>query len=70
MLNDVCRIAGLAPDTFDEIRGAADTLAGLALELRGDIPKPGTELAWNGYLLTVVAADNRRIEQLKLTLSD
>lgn len=68
LLNDVCRLSGLAPGTFDEVRGAADTLAGLALELKGDIPKPGAEIAWNGYLLTVVAADSRRIEQLKLTL--
>lgn len=68
LLNDVCRIAGLAPGTFDEVRGAADTLAGLALELKGDIPKTGTELSWNGYLLTVITADERRIEQLKLTI--
>ena len=69
LLNDVCQITGLAADTFDEVRGAADTLAGLALELKGDIPKPGTELVWNDYLLTVIAADNRRIEQLKLTIA-
>lgn len=68
LLNDVCRIAGLEPDTFDVARGAADTVAGLALELKGDIPKTGAEIAWNGFLLTVVAADNRRIGQLKLTL--
>ncbi len=68
LLNDVCRITGLAPDTFDEARGTADTLAGLTLELSGDIPAPGVEVSWNGYVLTVIAADNRRIEQLKLTL--
>lgn len=68
LLSDVCQITGLEPDTFDAARGMADTLAGLALELKGDIPKTGTEIAWNGFLLTVVAADNRRIGQLKLTL--
>jgi CBS domain containing-hemolysin-like protein len=68
LLNDVCRIAGLDAGTFDPVRGTADTLAGLALELKGDIPKTGAEVAWNGFLLTVVAADNRRVEQLKLTL--
>ncbi|MBK6932732.1 MAG: CBS domain-containing protein [Saprospirales bacterium] len=68
LLNDVCRIAGLNPGAFDEVRGAADTLAGLALELSGDIPNSGTELRWQGYLLTVVAANNRKIEQVKLTL--
>lgn len=68
LLNDVCRIAGLEHGAFDAVRGAADTIAGLALELKGDIPKTGAEIAWNNFLLTVVAADNRRIGQLKLTL--
>jgi CBS domain containing-hemolysin-like protein len=68
LLNDVCRIAGLESETFDAVRGAADTIAGLALEIKGDIPKTGAEIAWNNFLLTVVAADNRRIGQLKLTL--
>ncbi|MEO6036762.1 MAG: CBS domain-containing protein [Saprospiraceae bacterium] len=68
LLNDVCRVTGLDSGTFDAVRGNADTLAGLALELRGDIPKLGAEIAWKGFLLTVIAADNRRIGQLKLTL--
>ncbi len=70
LLNDVCRIAGLPPGTFDPARGAADTLAGLALELKGDIPSPGAELQWENYLLTVISADNRKIDQIKLTLVD
>lgn len=68
LLNDVCRLTGLEPGTFDEVRGTSDTLAGLALELRGDIPLIGTEMSWNGFLLTVTVADKRRIEQLKLSL--
>lgn len=68
LLNDVCRLTGLEPGTFDTVRGTSDTLAGLALELRGDIPLIGTEMAWNGFLLTVTVADKRRIEQLKLSL--
>lgn len=68
LLNDICRITGLEVSIFDSVRGNADTLAGLALELKGDIPKAGTEIGWNNFLLTVIAADNRRIGQLKLTL--
>jgi CBS domain containing-hemolysin-like protein len=68
LLNDVCRVTGLPPGTFDEGRNNADTLAGLVLELKGDIPQAGTEIGWDGFLLTVIAANNRRIEQLKLTL--
>lgn len=68
LLNDVCRVTGLPVNTFDAVRGNSDTLAGLALELRGDIPPAGAEIAWGKFLLTVVAADSRRIEQLKLVL--
>ncbi len=67
-LNDLFRITGLSPDTFDEVRGTADTLAGLALSLRGDIPATGTEINWNGYVLTITSSDGRRIGQLKLSL--
>ncbi|MCU0333516.1 MAG: gliding motility-associated protein GldE [Chitinophagaceae bacterium] len=35
MLNDVCRIMNLAPDTFDEVKGESDSLAGLLLEVAG-----------------------------------
>ncbi len=68
LLNDVSRIAGLDAAIFDPVRGNADTLAGLALEIRGDIPKVGVEIPWNGFLLTITAADNRRISQVKLSL--
>jgi putative hemolysin len=68
LLNDVCRITGLSTGAFDEVRGTAETLAGLVLELKGDIPKVGAEVSWKSYQFTVVTADNRRIEQLKLGL--
>jgi CBS domain containing-hemolysin-like protein len=69
LLNDVCRITGISPAAFEHVRGNADTLAGLALELRGDIPLPGTELAWDGFSLTVTRASNRMVEQVKFTIS-
>ncbi|MBL7828547.1 MAG: CBS domain-containing protein [Saprospiraceae bacterium] len=68
LLNDVCRIAGLPTNVFETSRGNSDTLAGLALEIRGDIPAVGEEIPCGNYHLTVTAADNRRIEQLRLTL--
>ncbi|MEY3194481.1 MAG: hypothetical protein RIQ78_578, partial [Bacteroidota bacterium] len=67
LLNDVCRITGLPGNVFDAVRGNSDTLAGLALELRGDIPPVGEEIAWGQFLLTVTAANSRKIEQLKFT---
>jgi CBS domain containing-hemolysin-like protein len=68
LLNDVCRVTGMDSNIFESLRGDADTLAGLALEINGDIPKKGTEIQCNGVKLTITAADYRRIEQIKLTL--
>lgn len=68
LLSDVCRTVGVDPQTFDAVRDGADTLAGLMLELSGDIPKKGTEIRWEEFLMTVIMSDNRRIGQIKLTL--
>jgi CBS domain containing-hemolysin-like protein len=68
LLNDVSRITGLSPSVFDQIKGNADTLAGLALELQGDIPIAGSVIEWEGYSFTVTRADNRRIHQIRMSL--
>jgi CBS domain containing-hemolysin-like protein len=68
LINDACRIAGIESTSFEAVRGNADTLAGLILEIKGDIPKTGTEIPWNGFLLTVAASNIRRIEQVRLGL--
>ena len=39
MFNDVCKMMNISLDTFDEVKGESDSLAGLILELAGEIPK-------------------------------
>lgn len=68
LLNDVCRLTGISQNAFEPVRGNADTLAGLMLEISGDIPKKGTEIKWQDYQFTVTAADNRKIVQVKMRL--
>jgi len=68
LLNDVCRITGINPVAFENLRGNSDTVAGLVLEIRGDIPVAGEEVACRACTLTVTAANNRRIEQVRLTI--
>lgn len=69
LLNDVCRIARLDPEVFDAAKGNAETLAGLVLERTGDIPAPGIVIDLGDYRLTVLAADERKIGYLKLTIT-
>ncbi len=70
MINDVCEITGIDPETFETVREDADTIAGLTLELIGDIPAKGDQIQWGQYLITVEKADNRRIEEVRFTILD
>jgi putative hemolysin len=68
LLNDVCRIVGIPTDTFDEVKGEADSIAGLVLELLGYLPKVDREISFLDYKIKVVSVNERRIEQVMLTL--
>jgi putative hemolysin len=67
-LNDFCKIAEVEDDLFDEVKGDADTLAGLVLELAGKIPVVGEVLSYAEYTFCVEAADKRRIKRVKVSL--
>lgn len=68
LLNDVCRIIGIDTNSFDEVKGEADSLAGLLLEIKGQMPKTDAEITQGLYRFKVVTVSKRRIEQILLTL--
>ena len=68
LINDVCRITGLDTKIFDAVRGDADSIAGLLLEVVGQIPRPETELNFNQFKFKVISVSKRRIEQVQITL--
>ena len=68
LLNDVCRIIGVDTTTFDEVKGDADSLAGLVLELYGEIPQKDVEVVYNLFRFKIVSVSERRIEQVLMTL--
>ncbi|MEE1881417.1 TerC family protein [Pseudomonas soli] len=43
------------------------TLAGLVMSLLDRLPVVGDHLAWNGWTMTVVAVEERRVRQVRLT---
>ena len=43
------------------------TLAGLVMSLLDRLPMVGDQLAWNGWMLTVEAVEERRVRQVRLT---
>ena len=70
LLNDVCRVIGVDTETFDSVKGDADSVAGLLLELTGQIPKLNEEFVYENYKFKVVAVNNRRIETIQITLPE
>lgn len=68
LLNDVCRIVGIDTNTFDEAKGEADSLAGLILEITGQIPKADAEIPYNLFRFKIVSVNRRRIEQILFIL--
>ena len=68
MINDVCKIMDLSPDTFDEVRGDSDSLAGLILELAGYIPQVNDVIVSGDFEFTIVEAHRNRINKVKVAI--
>lgn len=68
LLNDIYKILDLENNFFDEIRGDADTLAGLILELKGEFPKVYDIIKYKQFAFTIEEIDNRRIKKIKITI--
>ena len=68
MLNDVCKTMQLSIDIFDDIRGESDSLAGLVLEVMGEIPEVGQVIDSAGFDFTVLEVEKNRLQKIKVTI--
>ncbi len=67
-INDFCKVAGFDDDIFDEVKGDADSLAGVILELLGEIPEKGKNITYRNLRFNIISVDKRRIKQIKVTI--
>lgn len=65
-LNDFCKVLDLPDDTFADVRGEAETLAGLMLEQLGRLPEHGESLLLEGLRFTAVAVTSRKVEKVRV----
>ncbi len=70
LLNDVVKITSLSDDFFDEYKNEADSIAGLIIEVVGQIPKPDREIKIANATLKVISTTNKRIERVNLKLEN
>lgn len=68
-INDLIRILSLPEDFFDEFKGGSDTLAGLILEIRGELPERGEEITINELTFVIKNRDDRRIKEIQINLA-
>jgi len=70
MINQALKIMRLPAKEFDDIRGDSETVAGLVLEIAGEIPKMNQEFKINGFTFTVLEVSMNRIQKIKITIED
>mgnify|MGYP001081619861 CR=1 FL=1 len=70
LLNDFFKVTELEAEDFDDVRGEAETLAGLILELKGDFPKMNDTLNCKYIRFTITDMDRRRIKQIRVQINE
>lgn len=69
LLHDFYKITGTDDHVFDEYKGDADSLAGLILELNGEIPAIHEKLNCENFVFSIEEVDNRRIKKIKVEIN-
>jgi len=65
-LNDFFKIDDIDESLFSKIANEVETLAGLILEIKGEIPAKNERFDYGHYVFEIMAVDNRRIKKVKL----
>lgn len=69
MIHDACKIMNLQEDTFDQVKGDSDSMAGLMLELVGEIPKVNDTASIGDFDFVALEVDRNRIRKIKVTIN-
>jgi CBS domain containing-hemolysin-like protein len=69
MLYDLCRSMSLPIDTFDQVKGESDSLAGLVLEIAGEFPAINEVVSSGDFDFTVLETEKNRIKTVKIFIN-
>jgi putative hemolysin len=70
LLNDFFKIIEVENDPFEDVRGESETLAGLILELTGEIPQKGQVVRYGRFTFKIESADKRRIKEIRVEIGN
>jgi putative hemolysin len=69
LLNDFCKVTDIEEDIFEDVRGESETLAGLILELTGEIPPKGQIVKYGIFVFSIESSDKRRIREIRVEIN-
>jgi CBS domain containing-hemolysin-like protein len=70
LLSDFYKLLKLDDETFEDVVGDADTLAGLMLELKGDFPVAHEKMEYKNFTFEILEVDERRISKVKVIVHE
>jgi len=70
LLNDFSKVFEIEEDIFEEVRGESETLAGLILELTGEIPQKNQIIKYENFIFRIESADRRRIKEIRVEINN
>ncbi|MBR3892477.1 MAG: gliding motility-associated protein GldE [Alistipes sp.] len=65
-IGEFLRAIDFEEDAFADVEGHAETLAGLMMELKRDLPRRGDELQSHGVKFFIATMDGRRVDKIKV----
>ena len=68
-IGEFIRAIGYDEDAFADVEGHAETLAGLMMELKRDLPRRGDELQSHGVKFFIATMDGRRVDKIKVEVN-
>ena len=68
LLNDFYKVVDIEEDLFEDVRGESETLAGLILEMTGEIPKKDQIINYRNFKFRIESADRRRIKEIRVDI--
>ncbi len=68
MVHEMCRIMKLPIDTFDKVKGESESLAGLILELAGELPTEDWVIPCGDFEFGIMKVENNRVQLVKVSI--
>ena len=70
LLADLYKILDIDDETFADVEGDADTIAGLLLEIKGDFPQLHERIDYANFTFEIQEVEEHRISKVKIVVHD